>query len=738
MRNEGSPWKHVLRRTLLFFSITAGLTIIVLTVTIYLSIQPIVARRLYRVERQNIHNAVTGIRLMQNLATNLLIQIYNDPLIVPLLTVPPEDPQEEYLAIQSLKKYSTFVPYLDSVYIYNDATGRCYLSTSASTNLSLPVEEMYDREFLELMEDGRWINSPAPIFRSYEGDFPFGGQRRRVFTYLYNVMGVRTRRPSVVAINISYEWITSIMESLDASEGYPAFILDREGSLIGASMEDEDLVGLVRTTIQGQGSEEGQPLVTTVATRRETYLLVYETLRDMGWVVGKVVPLSQAVNEIFVIRRELLKIGTAFLVAGLLVSFLLSNRLTRLLRSLSRGQNGEVPYRSFFKTRVLSDLLLKGPEGASVRVEDAGDLLAIRVSPHSWYALLACEREGGDEIPADWYAHLLEEVEGWEDVRWEWLQREDEFLLVVETERDPGHCQGEIFGEWHRRLERALGTSVRLYVAGFSRGAASLPRLYNQMSSLLANRRFLDGKDVFTQEDLGVLSRGHYEYPQNKEHEFLEALHHMDAETAVSVAQEVFQGTRSFGYHVFQSVKYRLCTAFLRAVEQENQFLVSTFGLDPVRFLEEVERAQGPEEVSAVFESEVRRFVRHMEEDRTSDHKKLVQEVCRIIEEEYDDFNLGVATLADRIGLSPGYLGQLFKKYVGVSMTDYINEVRVSRAIHFLVNTEAPVYEIPQMVGYTNKQHFHAVFKKYTRLTPNEFRKQARLKRAQRRDEMAS
>lgn len=73
--------------------------------------------------------------------------------------------------------------------------------------------------------------------------------------------------------------------------------------------------------------------------------------------------------------------------------------------------------------------------------------------------------------------------------------------------------------------------------------------------------------------------------------------------------------------------------------------------------------------------------------------------------------------------LSPEYLGKVYKKETGKSINDAIAEFRIARARELLNHRELRVGDIAVRVGFDSFTYFSTLFKKYTGLTPNEYRK---------------
>jgi len=74
-------------------------------------------------------------------------------------------------------------------------------------------------------------------------------------------------------------------------------------------------------------------------------------------------------------------------------------------------------------------------------------------------------------------------------------------------------------------------------------------------------------------------------------------------------------------------------------------------------------------------------------------------------------------------GFSVSYFSKLFKKESGEGFSKYLSRVRIDRAKELLRETNLPVAEVCERVGYSDIKHFTATFKKMTSLNPGQYRK---------------
>lgn len=79
--------------------------------------------------------------------------------------------------------------------------------------------------------------------------------------------------------------------------------------------------------------------------------------------------------------------------------------------------------------------------------------------------------------------------------------------------------------------------------------------------------------------------------------------------------------------------------------------------------------------------------------------------------------------VADAVHLSSGYLMMLFKNHMDTSIMEYIYKQRIEKSKAMLSEKNKKISQIAADVGIPNSQYFSVLFKKYTDMTPKEYRK---------------
>ena len=86
---------------------------------------------------------------------------------------------------------------------------------------------------------------------------------------------------------------------------------------------------------------------------------------------------------------------------------------------------------------------------------------------------------------------------------------------------------------------------------------------------------------------------------------------------------------------------------------------------------------------------------------------------------------LSLDTLSSLLGYTPQYLSALFHRETGMSLSAYLQRLRVEKSCRKLAQTRLAVSAIAQEVGYCDLKHFNSVFRRYAGLSPREYRSRA-------------
>jgi len=100
-----------------------------------------------------------------------------------------------------------------------------------------------------------------------------------------------------------------------------------------------------------------------------------------------------------------------------------------------------------------------------------------------------------------------------------------------------------------------------------------------------------------------------------------------------------------------------------------------------------------------------------------------IAEIVKYINQNYKE-KLTLSSIAERFYMSPSYLSRTFKMVMGVLITDYLNNLRISKAQLLLKESDLSILEVAGEVGFDNQSYFGRVFKSIVGVSPLQYRKE--------------
>ena len=206
-------------------------------------------------------------------------------------------------------------------------------------------------------------------------------------------------------------------------------------------------------------------------------------------------------------------------------------------------------------------------------------------------------------------------------------------------------------------------------------------------------------------------------------------------------AEAIYQQNLFMGFSLDQRIPDRLRdvkdmiialnTLCRKAIEQA---AVHPLYLDGIsgQFVVEIEEAENPEQVNALIPRMIRHYCLLVQQHSLASYSALVRDCLNYIDFHYME-PLSLETLAARFSVNKNYLSSRFHKERGMTVTDYINRIRVNRAANLLRKTSLSIQQVAEQCGFSDGNYFTRIFRKLEEVTPNEYRGSAQ--RARRKED---
>lgn len=105
---------------------------------------------------------------------------------------------------------------------------------------------------------------------------------------------------------------------------------------------------------------------------------------------------------------------------------------------------------------------------------------------------------------------------------------------------------------------------------------------------------------------------------------------------------------------------------------------------------------------------------------KNNKHQRIIDIIDNISESLYQPIDL--IKIAKRHHISIPTLRRIVSEYTGYPINDYIHRLKVTEAMKILLNTELPLKNISETLGYKDVFYFSRLFKKYVGMPPSIYR----------------
>lgn len=112
----------------------------------------------------------------------------------------------------------------------------------------------------------------------------------------------------------------------------------------------------------------------------------------------------------------------------------------------------------------------------------------------------------------------------------------------------------------------------------------------------------------------------------------------------------------------------------------------------------------------------------NMDGEAGKQENPLVKAAKEYMEEHYAE-DIFLADVAEKLGISQGYLSTMLKSSLGLGFVEYLHRIRIDHACCYLEQNYLKNYEIAYKVGFQDEKYFSKIFKKVKGVSPKEYRK---------------
>ncbi|MGG1513863.1 helix-turn-helix domain-containing protein [Paenibacillus oryzisoli] len=670
---------------------------------------------------------------------------------------------------EKLKNFINSNPNYSSIFLYSSVSGDIF--TDKTLMKAASSEENWLDAYIDMPEYVKWLTT----HQVWDG---FGNQDVVTLVRSYPTISSPGYRKGVVAVNIKEDVLYTMVKAVyeDSKVGH-LFVIDKDGNVV--THDDKTLIyrNMQELPYIKQALSDKRAGSFTMKMDGIDQTVFHRYSDYTGWTMISIVPEAQIYKPLQV-TRNLLFAFAAGMIALALIVLIYVNRWTykpldRLVGKVSGSYRSGRQYKNGTKALGLQDLeqvfdqMVLDQEHLEKHVRDSKpvlkwkimmDLLAgyrteyssvrhhlefvgVRLYPERYLVCTAEISKDGEAVaPRDEtlytfaFCNVAEELINSEcagsaiDLGG---GRAAVIFSFAEGDAEQNHLRALAILEMILDvMKKQFHLNVTVGVGRSCKEMKHIATSYDESRKALHYKMVFGQHSVISIEDLQSADSQDYYRLNRMAEPIVDALKSADPEKLRRSLGELYQVAveSNLPPDLLRQLSFDMIMKSLQAagaigVEPEE----SMGALDSI--YEKISRCENWREAEKLVLSVLEELAAKIEEKRSHrGRNEAIERMLTYIQEHYHESDLSLDRLAEQFHLSPTYISKLFKEYTESNFIDHLIAIRIDASKSLLLDKERKVNEVSEAVGYTNTRSFLRTFKKYTGMTPTEYRESAKVK----------
>lgn len=364
------------------------------------------------------------------------------------------------------------------------------------------------------------------------------------------------------------------------------------------------------------------------------------------------------------------------------------------------------------KTRFIRNFA-RGDFDCKEKAQEQADAAQMRIDFKQYVIVLLKNREMNNENKA--YAFMLEDLHANETVEGYGIHmisnNQKLFVLFGNTEEELKAALENMLG-----IMKVYCEEYVLAVSGFYENYSDAPQAFLEADTAFDNHLLRDSSKIiyFTE-----INRDDYVnlMPDMYLHRLKYAIRSSDMAAVEVVVGDICnqlsrENVSLHAFRVFYNQIIHLLMSEWKGMEEQIGRYYNTFTLSQCMNLNDFHDIL----------CEICKGIIDMSDGKNIKNSNIAEQAVVYMQAHFQDPDLTMNMLADHLGVSSVTLSVEFKNEMAVKPSDYLATLRMEKAKELLKNTDMLVREISLQVGYMDDRVFMRRFKKYTGMTPGQYR----------------
>lgn len=283
----------------------------------------------------------------------------------------------------------------------------------------------------------------------------------------------------------------------------------------------------------------------------------------------------------------------------------------------------------------------------------------------------------------------------------------------------------ELAGGVRDIVKQRLGKTVSIACGRCFQGIACITASYDEARRALEFRHVIGKDKVFSVADINVLSGSGSLSFEETVSELIRTVQLGFAQEAIALVKKLEEEMVCTNQVTLKKAHFIAVQCILSLYSNAQLWAKEWQTRQPEqidRYYNRINGMQTIEDIMNVVLELVNDLVSFVASQRVNQRCPAVSEAVCYIETNYAQKCLSLQKVAKHVHMSPVYMSTLFKQEKNITFSEFVLKTRMKKAMELLRLGGMKAYEVAERIGYSNPEYFSVCFKKYTGVSPVEYR----------------
>ena len=296
---------------------------------------------------------------------------------------------------------------------------------------------------------------------------------------------------------------------------------------------------------------------------------------------------------------------------------------------------------------------------------------------------------------------------------------DNSICIIINNQKNDKTFMMNLCEEIREKINTFLRKTVSIGIGRFVERLEGLQLAYSDSLTAIQGSLFKSKNiTVHIEEVLENISPAAYSIAMEKS--IINAVKSGDLKQSLSEFDNLIKHLNTSSLEYIKRVCYEMYVALNRSL-YESGINTEDILKDKFDLYSSLSTCTNPQEVFILVSGVFKLIAENVLNQKQNHRTKIIGEVIKYIEDNYSN-NVSLKEASEKVYLNINYLSEIFRVEKGENFTEYLKKFRVRKAVELLSRMDLKIYQISEMVGYSDPKHFSQVFKEITGVSPKDYK----------------